>query len=82
MRLIDADALLLIAMHEDAYGYVSAEEIVNAPTVEPKRGRWKKLRAVPQVGSLYKGECSECGAMTFVGRYCMECGANMEVEDE
>lgn len=36
MRLIDADPLMAIGTHEDAYGYVSVEDIANAPTIEPK----------------------------------------------
>ena len=36
MRLIDADELLKIAQQDGAYDYVSAHEIVNAPTIEAK----------------------------------------------
>lgn len=34
MRLIDADELILAAQQEGAYGYVSAEEIADAPTID------------------------------------------------
>ena len=34
MRLIDADELLLAARQEGAYGYVSAKEIADAPTID------------------------------------------------
>ena len=33
-RLIDADALIKEACAEGAYGYVDAEQIANAPTVD------------------------------------------------
>lgn len=48
----------------------------------PLTGRWKKLTPVPQTSSLYMAECSECGKLTYVGNYCMECGARNEGEDE
>lgn len=59
-RLISADALLKEAMQEGAYGYVDAEQIKNAPTVdaEPVRhGRWIKMSDAD--GAYYA--CSECG---------------------
>lgn len=34
MRLIDADALMKEALADGAYGYVSAEQIANAPTID------------------------------------------------
>lgn len=34
MRLIDADALMKEALTDGAYGYVSAEQIANAPTID------------------------------------------------
>ena len=34
MRLIDADALIKEACAEGAYGYVDAEQIADAPTVD------------------------------------------------
>ena len=34
MRLIDADALIKEALAEGAYGYVDAEQIADAPTID------------------------------------------------
>lgn len=34
MRLIDADVLIKEALADGAYGYVSAEQIANAPTID------------------------------------------------
>ena len=34
MRLIDADALIEEALTEGAYGYVDAEQIADAPTID------------------------------------------------
>lgn len=34
MRLIDADTLILAAQQDGAFGYVSAKEIADAPTID------------------------------------------------
>ena len=47
-RLISADALLKEAMEDGAYGYVDAEQIANAPTIDAvtvvrcKECKWQK----------------------------------------
>jgi ribosomal protein S27AE len=71
-RLIDANALKLTG---DICEIV--EEIMDAPTVEPKRGEW--------VGQ-HKATCSECGAISslaYIGihkNFCSSCGADMRKE--
>lgn len=59
---------------------IAHKVIASLPSAE-KRGRWRRLVAVPQTESLYMGECSECGEFSVVGKFCMECGARLE-EDE
>lgn len=80
MRLIDADALILAAQQDGAYGYVSAEEIANAPTIdaEPVRhGKWERNSA--RISGWVK--CSECGNMEpplCASSFCEHCGAKMD----
>lgn len=83
-RLVDADALIKEANADGAYGYVSAADISNAPTIdaEPVRhGRWND-------GDPY---CPICRKDKFRGLYadvwadwkpdyCPNCGANMRGE--
>lgn len=49
------------------------------PSAE-RHGRWLRPRPVPQVWSLFMADCSVCGKITYMGDYCMECGARMERE--
>lgn len=42
--LIEREYLLNIARKEEAYGYVSEHEILNAPTAEPKVGEWISVK--------------------------------------
>lgn len=65
MRLIDADALLTEANADGAYGYVDAEQIANAPTIEVepmKHGHW--ILEANKERTNYRwnvtAECSEC----------------------
>lgn len=84
MRLIDADALMPNAEYKGANDFVSAYNIVNAPTIDPiKHGRW------------INGICSECGKKAVwrvamrgevvwedVYTFCPHCGAYMMDGDE
>lgn len=80
-RLISADALLKEAMQEGAYGYVDAEQIKNAPTVdaEPVRyGRWQ----VNETNGHKDMTCLSCGwlfeyydGLEEEWNYCPHCGA-------
>lgn len=87
MRLIDADAFEVFTYthrnndFDDGVQYI-LEAIDNAPTIEPKKGKWietDKHDIYYQPG--YK--CSVCGVLTTChGGYCPNCGADMRGEDE
>ena len=67
-RLIDADALIKEACAEGAYGYVDAEQIANAPTVDAVHVVRCKDCAVPH--HKYTG-CPELnGLVTPPDFYC------------
>lgn len=82
MRPIDADALIKELQKKDSDAYFGDmwycttvyDEIDNAPTVEPKKGKW-----MPHDIPWY--ECSECGAIrknaSFMENFCPNCGAKM-----
>lgn len=80
MRLIDADALILAAQQDGAYGYVSAEEIADAPTIDDvpvRHGKWEDW------GEGY-ASCSECGETTpwmYASNYCGHCGVEMRGDE-
>lgn len=88
MRLIDADALvIMLGLKPDEWNTPDERWrpesefglwIINAPTIEPKRGRWKRQN--DKDGKLYGWFiCSECGAVCGeTPNYCSECGARME----
>ena len=87
--LIEREYLLNIARQEEAYGYVSEHEILNAPTAEPKVGRW--IEKEDGLEGQY-WDCSVCGiswAFNDSGtpsehgvNYCPNCGAKMERRDD
>lgn len=64
------------------------------PTVEPKRGRWivveEELNDCDGHRTFYWRECDSCGARPpknqwgheWHSKYCPNCGARMEIEDE
>lgn len=67
------------------------DEIEDFPTIDPvKHGKWiKRAKTNPYVElcSDYDWECSECGKMDTHNekvevRYCWNCGARMEGEEE
>ena len=84
MRLIDADALILAAQQDGAFGYVSAKEIADAPTIdaEPVRhGKWTHERLVSTSGGTYAVvRCSECQWQhpMWKTKFCPNCGAQMD----
>ena len=90
---VSRDYLLSIANKDGAYGYVSAHEIINAPSVnpQPKTGHWidtdewrETVDGFEQWG--YFRKCSKCGYVfkfLEIDNYCPNCGAKMdESEDE
>lgn len=85
MRLIDADALLKQAQADGAYGYVSAQEIADAPTIEAAPAVHGKRIGVDdcvQIGAGKHAECSICGVWTRKkSNYCPRCGAKMDAEE-
>lgn len=81
MRLIDADALLREAHEEGAYGYVDAEQIANAPTIDPvKHGKWLRT-------PTWWAYCSVCGMeppneSNETTDYCPNCGTKMDMDED
>ena len=84
MRLIDADAL---ERHEaDTYGAIEdvvlAEDIENAPTIDPEdlrhKGEWEWTEDGEADFEQY-WVCSCCGEKDYIEEnYCPNCGAKME----
>ena len=93
MRLIDADAIQIpktgmevfetCRLCETAFPKVVNEIISNAPTIEPKRGKW--VRAINDYDHAYHNYCSLCkewNGMDVEGwnwtpNFCPNCGADM-----
>ena len=89
MRLIDADALIftheIARSLDDGHNWnelcITADEIAEAPTIEPKRGEWIGTR----IGHYPGYECSLChyGVQPWnTTRYCPNCGCAMTKESE
>lgn len=89
MRMIDADALL---KHKDDHEMISTHLIWNAPTVEPKQGKWIRKESWSRgvgMGEVYGWyfECSACGCLSEgsvndAGNFCPNCGCRMEGADD
>ena len=91
MRLIDADALLKHEVEADrmsAMLVVGKGFILDAPTIEPKRGKWVND---PQSPPSHK--CSCCGSNAYCSNetedhfedltaYCPDCGVDMRQEPQ
>lgn len=90
MRPIDADALLNEANADGAYGYVSAEQIVNAPTIDTKpvkHGRWVQVICYEEFDDGFVDRLYECCSVCHeangrnTSNYCPNCGALMDLEE-
>jgi len=80
MRSIDADLLELDADYDDGeYWAVSMAQIHNAPTIEPKKGRWiDKSNGIEGAWNY----CSVCGEQAIdLYDFCPNCGADMREGD-
>lgn len=82
---VSRDYLLSLANKDGAYGYVSAHEIINAPSAENK-GEW--IESKERSGHWY---CSVCGGIhtdpetgkwreifDYKYPFCPNCGAKMK----
>lgn len=103
MRLIDADSLRTRMYHEafetdsDMQKWDSGcwirykmfeNAIENAPTIEPKKGKWIK-HSIGHEHTPWGFDCSECGEWLVVGEeivkkynYCPNCGCSMKGETD
>ena len=85
MELIDRDALIKEACAEGAYGYVDAEQIADAPTIDAVPVRHGKIIETIENGRM-KRVFSCCGTdfteMTcwMTPNYCPNCGAKIDKE--
>lgn len=84
VRLIDADALL--EQIKNPYQWREVARWVNdAPTIEPKKGKWKD--SVLGMDGYY-ANCSQCGYQIDVHEnrgypnYCANCGADLRGDAE
>jgi hypothetical protein len=81
-RNIDADKLLekqFFSLDDDGYGMmvVSVTDIISAPTMEGKKGEWRKTYTCSGEW-LWGYECSQCKADNpRASYYCPNCGADM-----
>ena len=76
--LREREYLLNIARKEEAYGYVSEHEIINAPTAEPKVGKWIDHSDEGYVQCPFCGSLTTCEDNIDELHYCFNCGAKME----
>ena len=81
---VSRDYLLSIANKDGAYGYVSAHEIINAPSVNPqKTGHWILDETDNSI------TCNKCGCLIWANDisngeayYCPNCGFRMVEQKE
>ena len=90
-RLIDADALekeVCVGCKNEKHKYSNCIDcaIANAPTVEPRKGRWERHYSRPNVFADMYWHCSICGYKNSENwanvyhRYCPHCGSEMLLE--
>ena len=85
MELIDRDALIKEACAEGAYGYVDAEQIADAPTIDAVPVRHGKIIETIENGRM-KRVFSCCGedftelTCWMTPNYCPNCGAKIDKE--
>lgn len=78
-KTIDADSLWesIIGKYDSVLGLGDLmEELVNAPAVEPRKGKW--IKKAGEIVDIYV--CDQCGRNSGVVKknYCPNCGAIME----
>ncbi len=77
--LIEREYLLNIAKQEEAYGYVSEHEILNAPTAEPKVGKWISVSSFEAFGG--DEICWEIRGNPTAFHYCSACKEQAYVDE-
>ena len=90
MRLIDADALKIVAQGKNHHRKYIWADITDAPTIEAEpKGKDTNVPTVEtepvRRGKWIDENCSECGQYVYHGdarRYCPNCGAKMETADD
>ncbi len=85
MRIIDADelyrtvTLLWETSDEEDFEKGVFAAIENAPTIEPKTGKWISLDDSRGKYNDYGYKCSECGEHSeYEENYCPNCGCSMK----
>ena len=85
MRPIDADALIEEALAEGAYGYVDAEQIADAPTLDVAPVRHGRI--IETIGDGHMKRVFSCCGEDFTEltcwmtpNYCPNCGAKIDKE--
>lgn len=76
MRLIDADELIKCIPSEE---YNSRLAVMNAPTIEPQKGKWHGKGDSEGFGIFICDNCGKFAMMEY--DFCPNCGADMREGD-
>ena len=89
MRLIDADELMEHIGRDKLDSREAIMEMIkNAPTIEPRRGKWIDAILPNDNGGLPVQVCDQCNTffpLAYTGgghRFCPACGADMRPREE
>lgn len=89
MRLIDADELMEHIGRDKLDSREAIMEMIkNAPTIEPRKGKWIDAILPNDNGGLPVQVCDQCNTffpLAYTGgghRFCPACGADMRPREE